>query len=272
MNNQIQLICPICRNILYEKNKSLVCKNSHSFDIARQGYVNLLTVQNKHSLNPGDAKEMLVARRDFLNTDKYLPICRSVIDAVKKYSPADKPIIADIGCGEGYYTSALERECNASCIGVDISKNGVKMACSRSKNITWLAATAAQLPISDCSVDIVTAMFSLLIQQEYARVLKRGGCVIEVTVGEKHLIELKEMIYDEVFKQYKHPSKAEDMFEEVMCEEYSYKTALDNIELQSLLLMTPHFWRIHREKREQLGNVRNLSLTVNYYVRVLKKL
>ncbi len=257
---------------LGENGKSLVCKNSHSFDIARQGYINLLPVQNKHSLNPGDTKEMLLARRNFLNTGKYMPISQDVINAIKRFSAVQSPVLIDIGCGEGYYTSAFERECGADCIGIDISKDGVKMACSRSKNSVWLVATASQIPIENNSVDIVTAMFSLLLEEEYARILKKGGCIIEVTVGTKHLIELKEIIYDEIFEQHKHPSKCGTDFKEVMCKEYSNKILLNNTELKNLLMMTPHFWRIHKERREKLENIPELEVSVNYWVRVLKKI
>lgn len=271
MNNNFKLICPVCSSPLSEKGKSFVCPKNHSFDIARQGYVNLLPVQNKHSLNPGDTKEMLIARRNFLDGNKYLPICKSVIDAIKKYSVVPSPVLVDIGCGEGYYTSAFEHECNARCIGIDISKDGVKMACSRSKNSAWLVATASQLPIADNSVDVVTAMFSLLLQDEYARILKKGGCVVEVTVGTNHLIELKKIIYDELFEQHKHPSDCGDKFDELMRREYNRKISLDNSELKNLLLMTPHFWRIHRERREKLEALEHLDLTVDYWVRVLRK-
>lgn len=271
MNDKIKLICPICATRLEQNGKTLVCKNNHNFDIARQGYVNLLPVQNKHSLNPGDTKEMLNARRNFLNGNKYMPICNSVTDAIQKYCHAKNPVLVDIGCGEGYYTSAFERECNAQCVGIDISKDGVKMACSRSKNIKWLVATASLIPVEDNSADVVTAMFSLLLQDEYARILKKGGLVVEITVGTDHLKELKQIIYDEVFEQNKHPSECGDKFEELMCEEHSFKMSLKNDELRNLLMMTPHFWRIHKERREKLESLEQLELTADYWVRVLRK-
>lgn len=269
--NNIKLICPLCTSRLKSDSKTLICGNGHSFDIARQGYVNLLPVQNKHSLNPGDTKEMLTARRKFLDTGKYMPICRDVADAVNKYCKQKNPVLVDIGCGEGYYTSAFERDCNAECAGIDISKDGVKMACSRSKNIQWLVATASLIPVADGSADIVTAMFSLLLQDEYARILKKGGCVVEVTVGTNHLIELKKIIYDEVFEQHKHPSECREFFEEIICEEHTFKMSLNNEELKNLLLMTPHFWRIQKERREKAESLENLDITADYWIRVLRK-
>ena len=61
------LVCPVCQNPLIQNGKNLSCEKNHSFDQAKQGYVNLLPVQFKHSKAPGDNKEMVVARRAFLD-------------------------------------------------------------------------------------------------------------------------------------------------------------------------------------------------------------
>lgn len=271
MNEAFRLICPICRKTLFSEERRLFCKNNHSFDVARQGYINLLPVQNKHSLNPGDTKEMLLARRRFLDSGKYSPVCESVTEAIKRYSPSQNPVLADIGCGEGYYTSIIKRQCSASCIGIDVSKDGARMACSRDKNILWLVATASALPIEDSSLDALTAMFSLFLPEEYSRVLKKDGCAIEITVGNRHLTELKEIIYEEVFEQDKHPVPCGNLFYEAEFKENTYQTELDNSELRDLLLMTPHFWRIRKDKREALEQTDHLKLTVQYRIRVLIK-
>ena len=271
MNDNIKLICPVCAGRLTALEKSFVCNKNHSFDIARQGYVNLLPVQNKHSLNPGDTKAMLLARREFLSSGKYSPICCDVADAVNRHKKISTPVLADVGCGEGYYTVRLAELCDAFCAGIDISKDGVRAACSLSRDILWLVSTASKLPFQDESVDVVTAMFSLLMPEEYSRVLKKGGCVIEVTVGSRHLYQLKEIIYDEVFQQDKHPAPVNGSLKEVECTEHSYNINLDNSQLKALLLMTPHFWRIRRERREMLENTQSLELTVHYFVRVLCK-
>lgn len=270
MINNIPLICPVCRRELHRLEKSLACDKGHSFDIARQGYVNLLPVQSKHSLNPGDTREMLLARRGFLDGGCYLPICESVVSALEKYAP-QLPAIIDVGCGEGYYTSLIHERLGGECIGIDISKDGARMACARSRDILWLVATASSLPAADGSADAVMAMFSLLMPEEYARVLKKGGCVVEVTVGSDHLRELKEIIYDEVFIQNKHPSPCSELFTEAECTGHRFSLTLDNKQLCELLKMTPHFWRIHRERREKLEETPSLTLTVHYWLRVLIK-
>lgn len=271
--NNINMICPICREKLILNDKVCRCTNNHCYDVARQGYVNLLPVQNKKSLNPGDNKEMLTARRSFLETDIYMPICSSVTSNAKRMlENINKPKILDIGCGEGYYTKKIA-DCfnNCSCAGVDISKHGVRMACSRSKDINWIVATASVLPVASNEIDLITAIFSLLAENEFLRVLKKGGCVIEITAGNNHLIELKEIIYETVFEQHKAPSEVCAGFKEISREKESFKFTLSNKQLQELLRMTPHFWRIHKERREELEQISSLDLTAEYWVRILQK-
>ena len=62
----MNLICPLCDAPLRREEGRYCCENRHSFDVARQGYVHLLPVQQKHSLHPGDTREQVAARREFL--------------------------------------------------------------------------------------------------------------------------------------------------------------------------------------------------------------
>lgn len=271
--NNIKMICPICGEPLLSTGKSFVCTTHHSFDIAKQGYVNLLPVQNKKSLHPGDTREMLNARRNFLNSGIYLPICNEVAEKARELTKNLKSIsMADIGCGEGYYTTAVRSAINAQgCIGIDISKDAVKMACNRNKDIVWAVATAGCLPIEDESIDIITAVFSLISKAEFSRILKHGGYIIEVTAGNNHLIELKEIIYDSVYSQHKQPAYIDEDFTEISRTESSFTFTLNNSQLKELLLMTPHLWRIKKENREKLDGIPQLTLTANYWLRVLKR-
>ena len=95
----MNLICPICEKPLYLQERTLVCPENHSFDIARQGYVNLLPVQRRHSAHPGDTKEQVASRREFLEGGFYAPIADALIAAAQKYG-ASGPVL-DVGCGEG---------------------------------------------------------------------------------------------------------------------------------------------------------------------------
>lgn len=270
MKNKISYICPICGGFLSKIEKSLVCGNNHSFDIARQGYVNLLPVGQKHSLHPGDDKEMLNARREFLNSGLYEPIAEKVTAKIcELLSGMVSPVILDVGCGEGYYTRKIKDSIyGAICAGVDISKDAARMACSRGKDIEYSVATASHLPFETGSADLITAMFSLVCEDEFARVLRNGGYIVEVTAATEHLIELKRVIYDEVFPQDKHPAPCGEHFKEISCDNYSFKITVDKSLLSSLLTMTPHIRRINPEHSKRLKELESLDLTVSYWLTV----
>jgi len=70
----MDLICPICQLPLEAQGRSLRCGRNHSLDVARQGCVNLLPVQQKRSLHPGDTREQVLSRRAFLESGAYAPI------------------------------------------------------------------------------------------------------------------------------------------------------------------------------------------------------
>ena len=76
------LACPLDGAPLQRQAVSLRCPEGHCFDLAAQGYVNLLPVQNKRSRDPGDSKEMVAARRRFLEVGHYQPIADAVARAV----------------------------------------------------------------------------------------------------------------------------------------------------------------------------------------------
>lgn len=269
MTEKIQLICPICGNALTRQDKTYVCRKKHCFDIARQGYVNLLPVQQKHSLSPGDTKNMLEARRNFLDKGYYLPLCNAVCDSIRRYCPLPSPVLLDIGSGEGYYTAALEERCHAVCMGTDIAKDAARMACARSRSILWTVATAAHLPVAEESVDVITAIFSLFIGEEYARVLKKGGIIVEVTAGADHLIELKKLIYEELFEQHKQPAPPGSHFELLEQRNERFSFTVNPEELQQLLLMTPHAHRIR--KGHSFEPLDSMTLTADCIIRILRK-
>ena len=128
----MQLVCPICGNDLNQQDRAFVCPNRHSFDIARQGYVNLLTVQQKHSLAPGDTREQVLSRRAFLEAGYYAPIIETLIATAKKYGVSGE--ILDIGCGEGWYSAQLAASLDLPLTGLDISKEAVRCAAAKYKN------------------------------------------------------------------------------------------------------------------------------------------
>jgi 23S rRNA (guanine745-N1)-methyltransferase len=75
-------ICPLDGKPLSLNERSWHCDNNHSYDVAKQGYVNLLPVQNKRSKDPGDSKAMVQARREFLEQGHYQPLAQALANTV----------------------------------------------------------------------------------------------------------------------------------------------------------------------------------------------
>ena len=250
------VICPICRAALRMERQSWHCENKHSFDVARQGYVNLLPVQQKHSIAPGDTREMVDARREFLDLGHYWPIANTLRECVQKYAP-DAQTILDAGCGEGYYLSQLSHIANRW--GIDISKEAVRYAAAREKTIHWLTATAAHLPFENGSFDCVLSMFAFTAENEFARVLKDGGIFIQVLAGAKHLSALKKIIYPEIFEKEKDLQPNFDEFQLLKSRPITFEFELnDQKSIHDLLYMTPHVHRISKLGAEALASTTHL--------------
>ena len=172
----MDFICPKCLLPLVCEDGTAKCKSNHSYDRAKAGYYNLLltNVGGTH----GDNREMVEARRAFLDTGAYLPLAERVAALAAKHISGAK--LLDIGCGEGYYTDVIEkalRDKAVSVSGFDISRDAVKYAARRNKNLSLAVASAYRMPIADGSFDMVTNMFSPLARDEVFRALDRKSVV-----------------------------------------------------------------------------------------------
>ena len=104
-----------------------------------------------------------------------------------------------LGCGEGYYTAKMkEHFLNKEVYGLDISKIAINMATKYRKDVYWLVGNTKNLPILNESIDVITALFTVINQKEIERVLRNNGYIIHITANNQHLIEFKQLIYDEV--------------------------------------------------------------------------
>lgn len=251
----MELICPICRKVLYKDERSYVCENRHSFDMAKQGYVNLLPVQNKRSLNPGDTKEQVLARRRFLDGGFYEPIS----NALNELAAGCQGPILDAGCGEGYYSARLARAMGAELVGLDISKEAVRWAAAAYKDALWLCASAAHLPVKDHSVGLITSLFAMTDAREFHRALIPGGHFIRVLAAPDHLLGLKSVIYDEVFKKEKEGMTQLPGFALLKTVPVQFEFTVEGQQVQDLLSMTPHVYRIGKLGAERLQQTQRLT-------------
>lgn len=246
------LICPLCSLPLTENSSGIACQNRHQFDKAKEGYFNLLPVHHKNSREPGDAKQQLVARREFLTAGYFSPL----ISELQKIINVDTSDLLDIGCGEGYFTRFFSEHCyDARIYGVDIAKEGIRLAAKgRSPREIYLVASSYLLPLADESMDIILRIYAPSKDEELFRVLKPSGKLIIVTPGENHLIGLREKIYSTINS---HPKpKTPEGFTELAQYSVSFPLQVPNGNLtESLLRMTPFSWKLRPELLENLiGN------------------
>jgi len=272
------IICPVCKKDLIRNEKTYRCENNHSFDMGKQGYLNLLLSNQKHSKTPGDDKEMVLSRKRFLEKDYYKIISDRVNSLILENLGDKKSVdILDIGCGEGYYIGNIKKflenlGVESNIIGIDISKEAIISAAKTYKNIDWLVASAMNIPLADESMDFVICMFAKIVPEEKMRVLKNGGKLIVVSTGEKHLIELKEVVYENVRTEFYSPVEDLKIFKHcktVNCTGKSFIT--ENESIRNLFDMTPYKWRSPKDGVERLFSLDSLEITIDVNIDVFEK-
>ncbi|MDC5594905.1 methyltransferase domain-containing protein [Acinetobacter baumannii] len=268
MTTQV-LMCPVCRQRLELVSKTWRCEQGHSYDIAKQGYVNLHVVQHKHSKNPGDTPESVDARRAFLQGGYYQPLQQAVVHLLKDLKAK---MVLDIGCGEGYYTSAMQQVVE-QCIGVDIAKNAVQRAAKLNDKVTWVVGTGATLPVIDQSMDVCTSLFSPIPQTEILRVLKDDGYLIVVTPATDHLYAMREALFEQVnpHTPQKFVEQLQDLFELKEQQVIEAPLVLDQQALKNLIAMTPYAYKASPERRMQLEQKAHLQVTASFQIYLFQK-
>lgn len=263
------LMCHVCRQPLNLTERTWRCEQGHSYDVAKQGYVNLHVVQHKHSKNPGDTPESVDARRAFLQGGYYQPLQQAVVALLKQL---DVKSILDIGCGEGYYTSAMQQVVE-QCVGVDIAKTAVQRAAKLNPKVTWVVGTGATLPVLDQSMDACTSLFSPIPQTEIARVLKDDGYLIVVTPASEHLYAMREALFEQVnpHTPEKFVEQLQDLFELKQEQIIDAPFLLDQQALKNLIAMTPYAYKASPERRLQLEQQLQLEVTASFQIYIFQK-
>ena len=264
----MELLCPICGGTLQQIEKTCRCTEGHCFDIARQGYVNLLPVQQKHSLNPGDTREQVLSRRSFLEAGFYQPIADTLCAAAVELGISG-PIL-DVGCGEGYYSSLVAQALNAPLTGLDISKEAVRCAAAKYKNAQWICGSAARLPVQTDSVGLLTSLFALTVPEEFRRVLRQDGYYFQVLAQEDHLLGLKSIIYPTLTHKGKNTAPLLEGFHLEKQIPIRFSFTVEGCQVQNLLSMTPHVYRISKEGAQRLAQTETLTDTASAVLNIYR--
>lgn len=268
-------ICPVCGKKLNNNTHCLYCENRHSFDLAKSGYVNLLLSQQPKEKRHWDDRRMVRARSDFLDRGYYAPLLRKLLETVKKYALPGCRIL-DAGCGECWYTSNVFEDLTGcglkpELFGVDISKEALAAGAKRNRAIELAVASVFRLPVEDASCDIVLSIFAPFTGEEFGRVLKDGGVVIRVIPLEKHLLGLKEAVYDHAVENKEEPINAEG-FELTERQEIRESMVLRRSEdIRNLFMMTPYYYKTGAEDQEKLARLSGLETEIEFGILVYRK-
>jgi len=252
--------CPVCGLPLHREEKSLKCEKNHCFDLARQGYVNLLRSNQSSSKRHGDDNLMVLARQEFLASGAYQCLSDAVNDLLAPRLKKDARVL-DVGCGEGYYTARLRAVLgeDARLCGIDISRQALIAAKRRDPALELAVASSAQLPAGQGSMDAVLNIFAPLSAEEAHRVLKPGGLLLRAVPLREHLMGLKRAVYD---TPYENPDPDPSyppfrLVERVHVQEQL--TLTENRQIRNLFSMTPYYYKTSRTDQQKLEALQHLE-------------
>ncbi len=259
------LICPVCGKELAYIERTARCESGHSFDVAREGYINLLRANRPGDLI-GDDKLSARARRDFLNKGYYA----SLQNALRELFAPKRGSLLDICCGEGYYTAAMGENPDLQVFGFDISREMVRLAAKRG-NGTYFVANMASIPLPDGSMDYATHLFAPFHEESFCRILKPGGRLYTVIPGRRHLWGLKQALYATPYEN------DEKLPETKYLQLASLKKVNDTIilasqeDIQAVFRMTPYFFHTAQEDKAKLEGLNSLETPVEFVIVEYKK-
>lgn len=256
----MKLNCPKCNQPLIKVEKTCKCQNKHSYDFAKEGYINLLLGESGVH---GDDAQMVKARTSFLNTGSYLFLRDFLCELVAE---ENTNILLDLGCGEGYYTSSFDAK---EKYGFDLSKSALKYAAKHDKTTQYVVSSIFHIPMDNEVADTIVTCFAPIASNEIERLLKKNGCFIVVTPDENHLIELKELLYQEAYKnevkELELSLKKEKEFH------ISQEFDVDTEHLISLFQMTPYAYKTDIYALNKLQEVKEMKITASFVIRLYRK-
>lgn len=257
------LLCPICGSALTSKDGIFRCHQGHAFDRSREGYVNLLVAGHGTSA-PGDTKEMVRARRRFLDTGAFRPLSDALNHTALEVVSARLDLgqhreraltILDVGCGEGYYVGRLGDYLRQQigdlplCLyGMDAAKEAARLGARRHTHVQFFVANVRNtLLFPDNAVQIILNIFAPRDAAEFARVLAADGTAFVIIPNPDHLASLRSalpLLDLEPDKREHLMAQFADAFTLLRERSLTFKVELDAPALRDLIAMTPSYWHL----------------------------
>lgn len=267
--------CPVCsKPMLVRTNGSLSCDNGHSFDFSKKGTLNLMTSATKTLYG----KELFIARHQVNLAGLYVPLVKELAAIIKSH-PGNIKNILDAGCGEGSYLYNLHNltdfQSDLFLVGVDISKDSIRIAASNSADIIWCVADLAKLPFADQAFDMVLNILSPANYAEFKRMLNGQGIVVKVVPGREYLKELREILYREKSASDYSNQEVIRLFvnnmELIDKRHINFTFPVDDGLWPDLIKMTPLVWGSGEKRRLEILNYRIPDVTIDLVLLIGRK-
>jgi 23S rRNA (guanine745-N1)-methyltransferase len=265
--------CPVCAAALAEAGGAVRCPAGHSFDVARQGYVNLV---------PGaaDTAAMVEARDAFLDAGHFRRLSDALVEEAAEATARDARggAIVDLGAGSGHHLArVLDALPGRVGLALDASSAALRRAARSHPRIAAIGADAWKpLPLKDGTSALILSVFAPRNPAELARILAPGGSLVAVTPTTRHLYELVGplgllSVPDD--KEDRLDAKLHSHFELASRRNVEYAMFLSRDEAAQLVRMGPSAWHVDDEGIEQrVGRLAEpttvtTSVTLSRYVR-----
>ncbi|WP_397334609.1 putative RNA methyltransferase [Paenibacillus sp. 1011MAR3C5] len=267
-NHSHLFLCPLCSTSMrVEELRQLICRKGHSFDIAKQGYVNFLPrpAASKYGQSLFRSRSMMSESGFFESLDRLIA-CQILAHI------GNQPVrLLDMGCGEGsHLTRILDMMQTAGChgtagVGLDIAKEGVRMAASRQPHLLWCVADLARSPLAGRSFDFILNILSPSNYAQCQRLLKDDGFLIKIIPGDGHLQELRTAF--RTANRSNSGSKLEERFRDnfklIQSLPLRTRSKLDADLIPHAIAMTPLSWHADIGSIHSLQELSFLDLTLD---------
>lgn len=265
--------CPLCGNkMLMKDQRSIVCTKNHCFDLAKNGYVNLLT----GAVKTGYSKHLFNSRSLIIKSGLFEPLAeklgRLILEHLHRTNQSRISIL-DAGCGEGSHLARIidnirvNDGIQTTGVGIDISKEGINIASRDYPNIVWCVADLSNVPFNDDSFNFILNILSPANYTEFKRLLTCDGILIKVMPGSNYLRELRKFFFQSTEKEEYSNKKTVRHFANnlnmIDTQRIQYSMPLTKENLNHLIRMTPLSWSAADKRIEKALNSGMDSVTVD---------
>ena len=241
--------------------------------MARSGYINLIQPQDRRSLEAGDSRETVDARRALLDAGFGAALLAVLGEAVAELRLSRGSSVVDLGCGEGYFLASLCGRFDLEGLGVDLSAHAVERAARRYPNFTWIAANAdRRLPFVDGVFSLALSIDGRRNRDETARVLAPNGSLVVAVPAADDLHELRAAVLGEAHTRDRSADLEAGLAPQFVLTARRVARArlrLDRTGLRHLSAATYRYARLR--ERDTLAEIAELEVTTSHEVLTLRR-